>query len=55
MEERGTENTMGSVIELRDELNRMAIGQFETPEFKRLLALRFTLPRARFYITDGAH
>jgi pyrroloquinoline quinone (PQQ) biosynthesis protein C len=46
---------MGSVIELRNELNRMVVAQFETPEFKRLLALRFTLPRARFYIAHNAY
>jgi pyrroloquinoline quinone (PQQ) biosynthesis protein C len=40
---------------LRDELNRIANRQFETAEFRRLLSVRFTLPRARFYITHNAY
>ena len=40
---------------LRDELNRMANLQFETPEFERLLSVRLTLPRARFYIKHNAY
>ena len=46
---------MTSMNALREELNRMAIQQFETPEFERLLSIRFTLPRARFYIKHNAY
>ena len=46
---------MASLIQLRDELNRMANAQFETPEFQRLLSIRFTLPRARLYIAHNAY
>jgi pyrroloquinoline quinone (PQQ) biosynthesis protein C len=46
---------VASVNALRDELNRMVNRQFETPEFQRLLSIRFTLPRARFYITHNAY
>ncbi|MBM4261683.1 MAG: hypothetical protein FJ145_09655 [Deltaproteobacteria bacterium] len=46
---------MGSLMTLRDELNRMANAQFETPEFQRLLSCRFTLPRARLYIIHNAY
>jgi pyrroloquinoline quinone (PQQ) biosynthesis protein C len=46
---------MTSMNALREELNRMAIQQFETPEFERLLSVRFTLPRARFYIKHNAY
>ena len=45
---------MASMNSLRDELNRMANLQFETPEFERLLSVRLTLPRARFYIKHNA-
>jgi pyrroloquinoline quinone (PQQ) biosynthesis protein C len=33
----------------------MANLQFETPEFERLLSVRLTLPRARFYIKHNAY
>ena len=46
---------MASLNSLRDELNRMVNWQFETPEFQRLLSVRFTLPRARFYIIHNAY
>jgi hypothetical protein len=46
---------MASMNSLRDELNRMANLQFETPEFERLLSVRLTLPRARFYIKHNAY
>ena len=46
---------MTSMNALREELNRMAIQQFETPEFERLLSIRFTLPRARLYIKHNAY
>ena len=45
---------MADLNGLRKALDRMANGQFETPEFQRLLSLRFTLPRARFYIIHNA-
>jgi pyrroloquinoline quinone (PQQ) biosynthesis protein C len=41
---------MADLNTLRNELNRMVNAQFETPEFERLLTVRFNLPRARFYI-----
>lgn len=46
---------MSSSQELREELDRMVNEQFETPEFKRLLALPLTKNRARFYILQTAH
>lgn len=46
---------MASLNALRDELNLMVNRQFETAEFQRLLSIRFTLPRARFYITHNAY
>jgi hypothetical protein len=45
---------MADLNGLRRELDRMANGQFETAEFQRLLSVRFTLPRARFYIIHNA-
>jgi len=45
---------MADLNALRGELNRMANAQFDTPEFQRLLSVRFTLPRARFYIIHNA-
>jgi pyrroloquinoline quinone (PQQ) biosynthesis protein C len=49
------ETHMTSVNALREELNRMANLQFATPEFERLLSVRLTLPRARFYIKHNAY
>jgi hypothetical protein len=37
------------VAALIDELNRMANAQFESPEFRHLLSIRFTPARARCY------
>jgi hypothetical protein len=45
---------MADLNAFRSELNRMANAQFDTPEFQRLLSVRFTLPRARFYIIHNA-
>jgi pyrroloquinoline quinone (PQQ) biosynthesis protein C len=45
---------MADLNALRNELNRMANAQFDTPEFHRLFSVRFTLPRARFYIIHNA-
>jgi pyrroloquinoline quinone (PQQ) biosynthesis protein C len=45
---------MSDLALLRDQLNQMANAQFESPEFKRLLSVKFTLPRARFYIIHNA-
>lgn len=39
---------------LRQTLNRMVNEQFETPEFRHFFSLRWTLPRARFYLIHNA-
>lgn len=45
---------MADLETLRNQLNQMANAQFESPEFRRLLSVKFTLPRARFYIIHNA-
>jgi pyrroloquinoline quinone (PQQ) biosynthesis protein C len=42
-------------LKLIEELNRMVIRQFETPEFVRFLGLPLTRERARFFTIEGAH
>ena len=44
-----------STTALVDELNRLANAQFESPEFRHLLALPLTVPRARCYTIHMAH
>jgi len=39
---------------LRKELDRMVNAQFETPEFRRFLSIRYTMNRARFLATEMA-
>jgi hypothetical protein len=41
--------------ELLAELDRMANAQFESPEFRHLLSLPLTIPRARCFSTHMAH
>ncbi|HEX9271199.1 MAG TPA: hypothetical protein VGA01_03185, partial [Candidatus Binatia bacterium] len=43
---------MADLNALRGELNRMANAQFDTPEFQRLLSVRFTLPRALLHYSQ---
>ena len=45
---------MGEVRELLDTLNRMVNEQFETTEFRRVLAVRLTENRGRFYMIQNA-
>ena|ERR1043166_4876439 len=45
---------MADLNALRKDLDRIANAQFETPEFQRLLSVKLTLPRARFYIIHNA-
>jgi len=45
---------MSNVEELRAELNRMVNRQFETPEFDHFLNIKWSLPRARFYLIHNS-
>jgi hypothetical protein len=45
---------MQPVEKLRTELNAMVNRQFETPEFNHFFNIRWTLPRARFYLLHNA-
>ena len=40
--------------ELRETLNRMVNDQFDTPEFTHFFSVRWTLPRAKFYVIHNA-
>ncbi|MEA2639550.1 MAG: hypothetical protein QOF51_944, partial [Chloroflexota bacterium] len=46
---------VGESAELIAELNRLANAQFDTPEFRHLLAVQLTIPRAQCYLTHMAH
>lgn len=40
---------MSRLTQLREELDRMVNAQFETPEFRRFLSVKFNMNRARFF------
>lgn len=48
-------NTANPLKQLEQELARMANAQFESEQFKRLLALRMTKERAKIYILQRTH
>jgi pyrroloquinoline quinone (PQQ) biosynthesis protein C len=45
---------MSEFGKVKAELDRMANRQFETPEFNHFFSVRWTLPRARFYLIHNA-
>ncbi|HEX9446271.1 MAG TPA: iron-containing redox enzyme family protein [Candidatus Binatia bacterium] len=45
---------MGRFDEIKEELNHMVNRQFESPEFNHFLNIKWTLPRARFYLIHNS-